>query len=103
MEKLSKQIFAYIRVLITQVFYELVLESSFYCYGRFQNHTKSGNLGKIVQFAIRTKPGMVLIEFVLSGDFLYMHSTKICEEIYRKYCYQDATGLIYFPEKETIQ
>jgi len=36
-----------------------------------KNRTKSGNLGKIVRFAIRTKPGFVLIEFVLSGDPLY--------------------------------
>ena len=38
---------------------------------RFQNRAKSGNLGKIARFAIRVKPGIVLIEFVLSGDPLY--------------------------------
>ena len=38
---------------------------------RFQNRAKSGNLGKIVRFAIRTKPNFVLIEFVLSEDSLY--------------------------------
>ena len=36
-----------------------------------QNRTKSGNLAKIVRFSIRTKPGIVLIKFILSGDFLY--------------------------------
>ena len=30
-----------------------------------------GNLGKIVLFAIRTKPGTALIESALSGDRLY--------------------------------
>ena len=35
-----------------------------------QNRAKSGNLGKIARFAIRAKPGIVLIEFVLSGDLL---------------------------------
>ena len=43
----------------------------FLLFGTFQNRTKSGNLGKIVRFAIRTKPGIVLIEFVLSGELLY--------------------------------
>ena len=44
--------------------------SNFYSV-RFQNRAKSGNLGKIARFAIRVKPGIVLIEFVLSGDLLY--------------------------------
>ena len=44
--------------------------SNFYSV-RFQNRAKSGNLGKIARFAIRVKPGIVLIEFVLSGDPLY--------------------------------
>ena len=47
--------------------------------GRFQNPAKSnfkimlksGNLGKIAQFAIHAKLGIVLIEFVLSGDLMY--------------------------------
>ena len=39
---------------------------------RFQNHSKLGNLGKIARFAIRAKPGIVLIEFVLSEDPLYL-------------------------------
>ena len=42
-----------------------------------KNRTKSGNLGKIVRFAIRTKPGIVLIEFVLSGDPLYLKIFQI--------------------------
>ena len=33
--------------------------------------TKSRNLGKIVRFAIRTKPGTALIESALSEDPLY--------------------------------
>ncbi len=37
----------------------------------FQNRAKSGNLGKVVRFAIRAKPGIVLIEFVLSEDPRY--------------------------------
>ena len=37
-----------------------------------KNRTKSGNLGKIVRFAIRTKPNFILIEFVLSEDPLYL-------------------------------
>ena len=41
-----------------------------------KNRTKSGNLGKIVRFAIHTKLGIVLIEFVLSGDPLYMVFTQ---------------------------
>ena len=36
-----------------------------------KNRSKSGNLGKIVRFAIRTKPDFVLIKFVLSEDSLY--------------------------------
>ena len=39
--------------------------------GRFQNRAISGKLGKIARFAIHAKPGIVLIEFVLSGDLLY--------------------------------
>ena len=35
-----------------------------------KNCTESGNLGKIVRFAIHTKPDFVLIEFVLSEDSL---------------------------------
>ena len=38
---------------------------------RFQNRAKSGNLGKVARFAIRVKPGIVLIKFVLYGDPLY--------------------------------
>ena len=40
--------------------------------GRFQNRVISGNLGKIARFAIRVIPGIVLIEFVLSEDLLYL-------------------------------
>ena len=40
--------------------------------GRFQNRVISGNLGKIARFAIRVIPGIVLIEFVLSEDLLYI-------------------------------
>ena len=42
--------------------------------GRFQNRVISGNLGKIARFAIRVIPGIVLIEFVLSEDPLYLES-----------------------------
>jgi hypothetical protein len=37
----------------------------------FENHTISGNLDYLVQFAIHTIPGITLIEIVLTGKHLY--------------------------------
>ena len=51
---------------------------------KIRNRVKSGNLGKIVRFAIRVKPGIVLIEFMLSGDPLYFHRNLLKDKIESK-------------------